>query len=58
MYSTFKKSTALAKILAENSKIENLPLIPLQIYKQIFFAGHFEPILLNKVEIQPVGVVL
>ena len=26
------------------------------VYKSIFFAGCFEPILLNKVEIQPVGL--
>ena len=53
-----QKSTWLAKILAENSEIQNLPLIPLPIYKPIFFAGRFEPILLNKVEIQPGRVVL
>ena len=35
-----------------------MPLIPLPIYKPIFFAGRFEPILLNKVEIQPGRVVL
>ena len=34
-------------LLAENSEIKNLPLIPLSIYKPIFFAGRFEPILLN-----------
>ena len=35
-----------------------MPLIPLPIYKPIFFASRFEPILLNKVEIQPGRVVL
>ena len=51
-------STWLATILAENLKIKNLPLIHKEIYKPIFCAGRFEPILLHVDFLQKKGKIL
>ena len=50
----FENSTLLVKILSDNSEIQNLPKIPLPIYKEIFFSGSNSKIFSNKVEISRV----